>query len=421
MPVIVNKDKCNACETCISSCPFDAIEMKDEKAFINEYCNECKVCIEACPEGAIIETKVTQRKSDTQYASRLPTGQAGITQYKGVWVFAEQRDRKIASVSYELLGIGKKLSHELGTELSAILLGSDKSEAAELIKWGADRVYLCEDPVLEKFNDDTYAGVLLKLINEHKPAIVLAGATAVGRSFIPRVAAKLRTGLTADCTSLEIDKKTQNLLQIRPAFGGNIMATILCPDHRPQMATVRPRVIKRGEYDKGKTGEIVEIVADGLVSRTKVLDSVKEESGISVNLHEADVIIAGGRGIGNAKGFKLLEELAEVLDGAVAASRAVVDEGWISYSHQVGQTGKTVNPTVYIACGISGAVQHLVGMQSSDIIIAINKNPEAPIFNVATYGIVGDLHEIIPLLIKRIKEEKGNDETGKRRNGETVK
>ncbi len=224
------------------------------------------------------------------------------------------------------------------------------------------------------------------------------------------MAARLRTGLTADCTSLKIDKESKNLLQIRPAFGGNIMATILCPDHRPQMATVRPRVMKRGEYDEKRTGEIVHVKVENLNSRTKVLKFVKEVSEVSVNLHEADVIVSGGRGVGGEKEFKILEELADALGGAVGASRAAVDEGWIPYSHQVGQTGKTVNPKVYIACGISGAVQHLVGMQSSDIIIAINKNPEAPIFNVATYGIVGDLFEIVPLLTKKIKEIRGNGE-----------
>ena len=405
MPIAVNKDKCTACETCLISCPFEAIVMREGKAFINEYCNQCKVCLSVCPEGAIVEVEEISQFT----VHSLPAGKAGsqFTDYKDVLVFAEQRNGKVASVSYELLGIGRKLSNELGTKLLAILLGSDESEARELIKWGADKVYLYNDPVFSQFNDDTYTEAVSKFIKENKPAIVLAGATPVGRSFIPRVAARLRTGLTADCTSLEIDKETKNILQIRPAFGGNIMATIFCPDYRPQMATVRPRVMKRAEYNAGRTGEIINCKIDNLISRTKVTDSVKEISEISVNLHEAEVIVAGGRGLGDANGFKLLEELAEVMGGAVGASRAAVDKGWILYSHQVGQTGKTVSPKIYIACGISGAVQHLVGMQSSDIIIAINKNPEAPIFNVATYGIVGDLYEIIPLLIKKIKEIKG--------------
>lgn len=397
MPIIIRLDKCTGCETCLESCPFDAIEMRDEKAYINEYCNECKACLSVCPEGAIIETETREHTAEHRQ---------NIEQYQGVLIFSEQREGKVASVSYELLGAGRRLADEYDTKLSAALLGADEKEADDLIKWGADRVYLCSDPVLEKFNDDTYTEVLTRIINEHRPAIVLAGATPVGRSFIPRVAARVRTGLTADCTSLEVDRETRNLLQIRPAFGGNIMATILCPDYRPQMATVRPRVMKRGQYNAERTGEIVNVTVDNLESRTKVLDYVKEVSEISVNLHEADVIVAGGRGVGGEKGFKLLEELAEALGGVVGASRAAVDEGWIPYIHQVGQTGKTVNPRIYFACGISGAVQHLVGMQSSDIIIAINKNPDAPIFSVATYGIVGDLFEIVPLLTKKIKEAK---------------
>ena len=398
MPIIINPDKCTGCETCLDSCPFDAIELKDGKAYINEYCNACAACLSVCSEGAIIST---ESGAQTKERKQL------IEDYKDVLVFAEQREGKLAPVSYELLGAGRRLADELGTGLLAALLGADESEAMELIKRGADKVLLCSDPVLEKFNDDVYSEVLAKIINEYKPSIVLAGATPIGRSFIPRVAARLRTGLTADCTSLEIDKDTNNLLQIRPAFGGNIMATISCPDYRPQMATVRPRVMKRGEYNANRTGEIINVDVDNLTPGTKVIESVKEVSEISVNLHEADIIVSGGRGVGGEKGVRMLEELAIALGGVVGASRAAIDEGWIPYSHQVGQTGKTVNPKVYIACGISGAVQHLVGMQSSDIIIAINKNPEAPIFNVATYGIVGDLFEIVPMLTKKIKEIKG--------------
>lgn len=394
MPVIVDINKCQGCEECLSSCPFDAIVIKEGKAFINEYCQVCMACLSVCPEGAIIETEKEEPKG------------VKVQGYKGVWIFAEQRGGKVASVAYELLGAGRRLADELNTELLAVLFGAPESEARELIRWGADKVYISTDQIFERFNDEPYSELLSTLIKEHRPEIVLAGATPIGRSFIPRVAARLRTGLTADCTSLAIDKETGNLLQIRPAFGGNIMATILCPDNRPQMATVRPRVMKRGQYNEGRTGEIIHVNADGISSRTRVLDTIKEVSDITVNLQEADIIVSGGRGLGDPKGFKLLEELAGLLNGAIGASRASVDEGWIPYSHQVGQTGKTVCPKIYIACGISGAVQHLVGMQSSDIIIAINKNPEAPIFNVATYGIVGDLYEIIPLLIKRIKETK---------------
>lgn len=395
MSVVIIKDKCTGCGECLKVCPYDAIVMKNNKAFINEYCQLCMTCINACPEGAIVETETEIQDKDV------------FEDYKGVWIFAEQRNGVVAGVSYELLGIGRKLANELNTQLSAVLFGSNEAEANELIKWGADKVYFANDPIFERFNDEPYAQLLIRLVNEYKPEILLAGATPIGRSFIPRVAARLRTGLTADCTSLEVDKETHNLLQIRPAFGGNIMATILCPERRPQMATVRPRVMKRGTYEPDRKGEIVQVETKGLFSRTKVVGFVKEETGLSINLQEAEIIVSGGRGLGDPKGFKLLQELASLLGGVVGASRAAVDSGWIPYCHQVGQTGKTVCPKIYLACGISGAVQHLVGMQSSDIIIAINKNPEAPIFNVATYGIVGDLYEIIPLLIKRIKEIKG--------------
>lgn len=393
MRIVVNIERCTGCGQCVDSCPFTAIVMQEGRAFINEYCQFCRACISICPEGAIIEI---MEEGDTQ--------KADISDYKGVWVFAEQRDGMVAPVAYELLGVGRRLADELKTELSAVLFGSTEDQAKELIKWGADKVYHCNDPMFKEFNDEPYSQLLANLIKTHKPEIVLAGATPIGRSFIPRVAARVRTGLTADCTALEIDKDSGNLLQIRPAFGGNIMATILCPNHRPQMATVRPRVMKRGEYNSDRKGEIIPVSADNITSRTRVLETVKEVSECMVNLQEADVIVAGGRGLGKPEGFKMLAELAEVLGGAVGASRAAVDAGWIPYSHQVGQTGKTVCPKIYIACGISGAVQHLVGMQSSDIIIAINKNPEAPIFNVATYGIVGDVYEVVPLLIKKLKE-----------------
>jgi electron transfer flavoprotein alpha subunit len=396
MPVVVNINKCTGCKECLTSCPFDAIEVKEGKAFINEYCNFCKTCLSVCPEGAIEEIE----EAPVTYSS-------SFADFKGVWVFAEQREGKIASVSYELLGAGRKLADELNVELSAVLFGTSEREAEELIKWGADKVYFCEDSIFERFNDEPYSKLLASLIETYKPEIVIAGATPIGRSFIPRVAARVGTGLTADCTSLSIDKETRNLLQVRPAFGGNIMATILCPYHRPQMATVRPRVMKRGEYREEKKGEIIHVAAESISYRTRVIDTIKEVSDIAVNLQEAEIIVAGGRGLGNTKGFELLKELAELLGGTIGASRAAVDEGWVSYRHQIGQTGKTVCPKIYIACGISGAVQHLVGMQSSDIIIAINKNLEAPIFNVATYGIVGDLYEIIPLFIKKIKEAKG--------------
>src|SRR4030042_2208035 len=344
MPVIVNIYKCKGCEECLSSCPFDAIVMQEDKAFINEYCQACMACLSVCPEGAIVEVEKEQTRVED------------IQTFKGVWVFAEQRSGKVTSVAYELLGAGKKLADELHTELSAILFEAPESEAQELIRWGADKVYFSRDNIFEQFNDEPYAQMLTSLIKEHRPEIVLAGATPIGRSFIPRVAARLRTGLTADCTALEIDKETGNLLQIRPAFGGSIMATILCPNNRPQMATVRPRVMKRGQYNESRVGEIINGKADGISSRTRVLDTINEVSDITVNLQEADIIVSGGRGLGDPKGFNIIEELAEVLGAAVGASRAAVDSGWIPYRHQVGQTGKTVCPKIYIACGISGSI-----------------------------------------------------------------
>ncbi|MBI5848997.1 MAG: 4Fe-4S binding protein [Nitrospirae bacterium] len=394
MYIKVNRQLCTGCEACVQSCPYDAIVIKEDKAEITEMCQLCRACMSVCPEGAISEVK---EASDTKETA----------QGKGVWVFAEQREGKVAGVSLELLGAGRGLAEKLGTELSAVLFGGTDHDAKELVRWGADKVFHCDEAGFQAFNDEPYAALLSKLITEQKPEIVLTGATPIGRSFFPRVAAKLRAGLTADCTSLEIDPETKNLLQVRPAFGGNIMATIFCPHARPQMATVRPRVMKRGTYDEARNGEVVKVSAKGISSRTKVIETVKEVSELAINLQDANIIVAGGRGMGNEKGFQLLHDLSDVLGASVAASRAAVDEGWIPYRHQVGQTGKTVSPKLYIACGISGAVQHLVGMQSSDVIIAINKNPDAPIFNVATYGIVGDANEIVPMLTKKIRELKG--------------
>lgn len=396
MSIIVNPDTCTGCESCLASCPYDAIEMKDEKAFINEYCQFCRACIETCPEGAIYE----KRESPARVTKDLDS-------YRGVWVFAEQREGKVSGVAHELLGAGRRLADSLRVELSAVLLGADEGEAEKLIAHGADRVHVDSDGAFRAFNDEPYAHALASLITEHKPEVVLAGATAIGRSFIPRVAARVGAGLTADCTSLEIDSEGRNLLQIRPAFGGNIMATIVCPATRPQLATVRPRVMKALEPDPQRKGEIMAFKARLPEPRTKVIETIKDASESDVNLQEAQVIVSGGRGLGGDKGFAMLRELAGLLEGAVGASRAAVDEGWIAYRHQVGQTGKTVCPKIYIACGISGAVQHLVGMQSSDIIIAINKNADAPIFGVASYGVVGDVFEVVPALIRKIREARG--------------
>ncbi|NIV36010.1 MAG: 4Fe-4S dicluster domain-containing protein, partial [Anaerolineae bacterium] len=326
MPIVVNIDKCTGCESCLESCPYDAIDIKDGKATINEYCQICRACLETCPEGAITETD-----------SGVPAAEASdLEQYKGVWVFAEQRGGTVASVAFELLGAGRKLADSLGVELCAVLLGAPKSEAEVLVQYGADKVYHSDDEALRDFNDEPYAGMLRILAEEYKPEIILAGATPIGRSFLPRVAATMRAGLTADCTSLEVDGESRNLLQTRPAFGGNIMATIVCPSRRPQIATVRPRVMKALEPDSSRSGEIVDITAAVPVSKTSVVESVKEVADDVCNIQEAEVLVAGGRGLGGENAFGMLRELAQLLDGTVAASRAAVDEGWIPYRHQVG-------------------------------------------------------------------------------------
>ncbi|HEX9022046.1 MAG TPA: electron transfer flavoprotein subunit alpha [Nitrospirota bacterium] len=397
MSIKVNPDKCTSCETCVTTCPFGAIEMRDGKAFIAESCTVCGACVEACEFNAIERTGEEAVKAATD-----------LSAHKGVWVFAEQLDGTIASVALELLGEGRKLADKRKTKLSAVFIGHNiKDKTKDLIAHGADIVYVADDPALRDFNDDSYSAVLTTLATLHKPEIILAGATAIGRSFIPKVAAKLYTGLTADCTVLDIDEETGNLHQTRPAFGGNIMATIVTPNHRPQMATVRHKVMKKAAADSSRTGDVVEVKFSTAGDvRTKVVKTIKEVSE-TVNISEADIIVAGGRGMGSQKNFHLLEELAKTLGGAVGATRGAVDEGWIPYSHQVGQTGKTVCPKLYIACGISGAIQHIAGMQSSDVIIAVNKDPHAPIFDIATYGIVGDAMEVLPLMIRKFRELRG--------------
>ncbi|MBI5694838.1 MAG: electron transfer flavoprotein subunit alpha [Nitrospirae bacterium] len=397
MGIIVKVDLCTGCESCVNECPFGAIDIKDDVAVIGDKCNLCGACVEACPVYAI---EMTEEQAGAPAAD--------LSAYQGLWIFAEQRVGKVAPVAYELLGEGRRLADALGTELSAVLMGAGlDAEAKALIEGGADRVYLVDDASLNEFHEDTYASVLSDLIEEYKPEIVLAGATSIGRAYIPMVATKVRTGLTADCTMLGVDLEKRMLLQTRPAFGGNIMATIVCPGHRPQMATIRPGVLKRAAADPARKGEVVKSVPRArLVSKSKLLEVI-EEAGHSINISEAEVIVAGGRGMGGEKGFALLKDLADALGGVVGATRAAVDSGWMPYPHQIGQTGRTVSPKLYIACGISGAIQHLAGMQSSDVIVAINKDPNATIFNVADYGIVGDVFEVVPALIKKLRESRG--------------
>lgn len=390
----VLNEKCVGCGACLRACAYDAIKVENKLAVIDtDKCTLCGACVQSCPFEAILIRKHSDVSIDK-------------SEYSGIWVFAEQKDGLVAPVSFELLGKGRELAEELGAELSAIVFGSEiEALASELIAFGADQVIMVDDPALKHFRDESYAKAMTELANKYKPSIILAGATVTGRSFIPRVAIQLHTGLTADCTGLAIDEATGNLMQTRPAFGGNIMATILTANHRPQMATVRHKVMNPIPRDDSRSGIVIqESVNLELDEEQSTWLGFEKEKTNLINITEANVIVAGGRGIKDAKNFAMIEELAEALGGAVGASRAAVDAEWIPYSHQVGQTGKTVKPTIYLSIGISGAIQHLAGMSSADYIIAINKDPDAPIFKVADLGIVGDLFDIVPKLTKRIKE-----------------
>lgn len=392
--LIINAEKCVGCQACVKVCPFGALSMQGSLAVVNDACTFCGACPDSCKFGAI-----TLRKEEKKAA-------ADLSAYKGVWVFGEQIDGVIQGVVHELIGKGRELADTLGVPLTVLVLGHDMDAAVkELLEYPVDEVIQVDDPALKHYASEPYAQVVADLIDKKKPEIFLAGATAIGRSFLARVAVLVHTGLTADCTGLDITPE-RLLLQTRPAFGGNIMASILCANNRPQMATVRHKVMKAAEKDGGRNGSVVKMNAEGklLRSRTKRLDWLPEITD-TVNLVDADIIVSGGRGMQKPENFVLIEKLAKLLGAAVGSSRAAVDAGWMPYSHQVGQTGKTVQPKLYIACGISGAVQHLVGMSSADTIIAINKDKDAPIFSVATYGVVGDLFEVVPAMIRELGGE----------------
>jgi len=363
-----------------------------DKASINEEgCTLCGACRDSCAFDAIV----------IETAAPVAVSADG---YRGVWVFAEQRGGRLSNVGFELLSRGRELADMLQTELSAVCLGHEVLDLQSLIAHGADKVLVIDGESLASPLEDLYAAQMASAIREHKPEIVLAGATSLGRAFIPKVAAILKTGLTADCTSLDIDAERRLLLQTRPAFGGNLMATIICEHKRPQMATVRPRVFKKANEYPGRKGNIIRVDFDkaAVTSKTRLLGFIEDLSR-KVKIEDADIIVSGGRGLGKAENFKLIEELAQVLGAALGSSRPPVDDGWIPYSHQVGQTGKTVRPKLYVACGISGSVQHMAGMGTSECIVAINSDPNAPIFEIATYGIVGDLFKIVPLLTQKIR------------------
>ena len=343
-----------------------------------------------------------------------------LAKYKGVFVFAQQVDNVLSGISFELVGEGKRLAEKLGTEVTAVLVGSDVSGLVdELAAYGADKVIVVDDPELKNYRTEPYAHALASVINEFKPEIMLVGATAIGRDLGPTVSARVQTGLTADCTLLEIgdfpvnpipgkEQKHNQLLMTRPAFGGNTIATIACPDNRPQMATVRPGVMQKIAPIAGVKANVVEF-NPGFTPNNRYVEILNVVKAVksTANIMEAKILVSGGRGVGSKENFKLLEDLAEVLGGTVSCSRAVVENGWLPVDLQVGQTGKTVRPQIYFAIGISGAIQHVAGMEDSDLIIAINKDPDAPIFNVADYGLVGDLKVVLPILTEKIRKYKG--------------
>lgn len=399
MGIKILNDKCVGCTLCVKACPFGAISMQGKKAVIDlSTCTLCGACVPVCKFNAIELIKEESK-----------SGTADLSSYKNILVFAEHRDNEFHPVTFELLTEARKLAQELNCEVAVVLLGGPDIEAKtnELFEYGADRVYISINNEFKDYRTAPYTRTISELINKYKPEIFLIGATTSGRDLAARIAIRANAGLTADCTGLSINPKDRTLQQTRPAFGGNIMATIVAPKHRPQMSTVRPKVFKKEKVSSPKS-EIVKF--DPLISQedllVKIIQTIKDETA-KVNLQEAEVIVSAGRGIGDPKNFVLVEELANALGGAVGASRAAVDAGWISAHHQVGQTGKTVAPKLYFACGISGKIQHLVGMQGADIIVAINKDPDAPIFKVATYGIVGDCLDVLPALTRKIKELRG--------------
>lgn len=419
--------KCIACGArCQSSCPKEAIEMNDagEPIIDAVKCIGCRKCVKICPSEALEmyftpeEEKILAELAAAKSEKAAPEEdeltpeeaalRAKLKEYRGVWVYVEQTDGVPAEVSWELLGVGAELAGKVGSELCAVVIGDKVAPLCdEAFAYGASKVYLIEDPVFADYRTEPYYRAFCYLARRYRPEIILVGATGLGRDLAGAVATRLGTGLTADCTGLAIDERGF-LLQTRPAFGGNIMATILTEATRPQMSTVRPRVMALPERDDRRRGEIIR---ETLPVReedflAKVLEVVDESGAGDVDVAAAEIIVSGGRGMGSEENFSLLRELADELGGVVGCSRSVVEAGWLPVAHQVGQTGKTVRPKIYFACGISGAIQHLVGMQDSDVVIAINRDPEAPIFEVATYGIVGDALKVVPAITEALKQSR---------------
>ena len=416
--------KCIACGArCQAECPKEAITMNDagEPIIDLEKCSRCRRCVKVCPaqaleiyftpeEQAVLDEIAKQKgaKPEPEEVEPVDPRKEKLKEYKGVWVFVEHTEGKAHQVSWELLGIGAQLAATRNVELCAIVIGQDVEHLCEeAFSYGASKAYLVDDPVFYYYRTESYYKAVCALVEKYKPEIVLVGATGLGRDLAGAVATKLQTGLTADCTGLAIDDEGY-LLQTRPAFGGNIMATILTEFTRPQMSTVRPHVMPMPEKDTTSKGEIVRetvpLTVDSIAA--KVLQIIEDAKTDTVDVAAAEIIVSGGRGMCNMENYGILQELADELGGVVGCSRAAVEAGWMPLERQVGQTGKTVRPKIYIACGISGAIQHLVGMQDSDIVIAINRDKDAPIFEVATFGIVGDLFQIVPALTRYIKERK---------------
>lgn len=386
-------EKCIACSLCVKACLFSGIRLDGKVPVLTEHCTGCGACVEVCSVGAII----TEGK---------PAPPPDLGSYRDIWVIVEQQDAVVHPVAFELLGKARELAQMRDCRVAAVLAGSGMGASVQsLIQGGADTVYLADAPFLYPYRTRPHERVIAALIEKHKPEIVLVGATCMGRDLAPRLANRFKTGLTADCTGLVIDSQDNCLLQTRPAFGGNIMATIVTAHHRPQMATVRPGVMQ-AVHAAGRTGTVVavEAAADAADDCVQVLKTIAKP-GSGVQLEKAPVIVSGGRGLQGPDNFKLLGELAGLLSGQVGASRAAVELGWIEHAHQVGQTGKTVKPRLYIACGISGAIQHLAGMQQADVIVAINRDPYAPILKIAHFALIGDVHKIVPELIAQLKAQ----------------